>query len=278
MESVLSKIRAVYGNMGRGEKKIADYILKHPKDVIHLSISEMASVCGCGDATVFRFSKRLGYRGYQSLKIGIAQETVSFPDGGASITGEDSCFKIFEKRASEITKAMESTRRVLKPEEMDKAVKAIIGADHIALFGLGNSAPIALDAQHKFLRAGLNAAAYCDNHMQAIVASHLHSGDVAFGISHSGSSVDIVEALKLARKVGATTICITNYGQSPIVKVSDICLFTCAEETRYTILAMSSRVVQLNIIDAIYTYILYHSERAVKAVHETERALESKKY
>ena len=89
-------------------------------------------------------------------------------------------------------------------------------AGNIAIFGLGNSAPIALDAAHKLSRAGLNANAYSDNHMQAIIASHLKPGDAAIGISHSGSSKDIIEALRIARENGAATISVTNIGKSPI--------------------------------------------------------------
>jgi len=167
----------------------------------------------------------------------------------------------------------------LNPEDLENAAEKIYKANRIAIFGLGNSAAVAMDAQHKFLRAGLNAAAYCDNHLQAIAACHLKEGDIALGISHSGSSKDIVEALRLSRAAGAFTIGITNTGKSPIRKECDIVLFTASDETKYTILGMSSRIVQLAIISAIHAYlILRHSEKSVEAVHNTERALLSKKY
>ena len=66
-------IKALYPQMGRGEKRIADWILLHPHQIIGMSISELADVCGCGDATIVRFSRRLGLSGYQGLKIGVAQ-------------------------------------------------------------------------------------------------------------------------------------------------------------------------------------------------------------
>ena len=279
MTSILETIRALYGDMGRGEKKIADWILANPQDIINLSISELAAACGSGEATIFRFSKRLGLNGYQSLKISIAQETAVFPAGDVTIGPDDDCFSIFAKRSMDITTALENTKGVLSAEDLSKAADIVASANRIVIFGLGNSSSVALDAQHKFLRAGLNAAAYCDNHMQAIAACHLRPGDAAIGISHSGSSIDIVEALRLSRKAGAATICITNYGVSPITRVSDIKLFTKAEETKYTILAMSSRIAQLCIIDSIYTYIVFHSDAsAISAIQETERALQSKKY
>jgi len=115
--------------------------------------------------------------------------------------------------------------------------------------------------------------------MQAIIASHLKKGSVAIGISHSGHSSDIVDALRLCKVWGATTICITNHGDSPLVEASDICLFTKSEETKHSILAMSSRIAQLAIFDTIYSYIVLKSDKAsVQAIYNTEVTLKSKKF
>jgi len=115
--------------------------------------------------------------------------------------------------------------------------------------------------------------------MQALAASHMTDRDVALGISHSGSSRDIVEALQIAREQGAKTICITNYGKSPILKVSDVALFTASEETSTSILALSSRFAQLAIIDSLYVYIaMRRSEAGIAAIKKVERALNKKKY
>jgi len=168
---------------------------------------------------------------------------------------------------------------VLNNKSLESACEKISNAKRIVIFGLGNSASIALDASHKLLRAGCNAFAYSDNHMQVIVASHLTEEDVVIAISHSGSSKDIVDALKLAKETGATTITITNSGKSPIQKFSDIVLFTASDETKYNILALNSRIAQLSIINAIYFYLVYHkSEKALESIKETERSLLSKKY
>ena len=129
------------------------------------------------------------------------------------------------------------------------------------------------------MRAGLNAVAYTDNHMQVIAASHLTEKDIAIGISHSGSSKDIVDALKVAKEHGATTIAITNEGKSPILKQSDIVLSTSSDETKYNILALNSRIAQLAIIDTLYFYIVFNrSEDSFNSIKETEHSLHSKKY
>lgn len=115
--------------------------------------------------------------------------------------------------------------------------------------------------------------------MQVIVSSHLSPQDVVIGISHSGSSKDIVDAFKIAKESGATTIAITNNGKSPIQKVSDYILFTASDETKYNILALSSRIAQLAIINAIYFYLVYHkSDTVLESIKETERSLLNKKF
>lgn len=280
MNNIMLRIKTLYNDMGRGEKKIADWILEKQSEIIGLSISELAEKCGCGEATIVRFARRLGLVGYQELKISIAQETANAtPIVNQSITKNDTCFEIFSKLMNDIYSALEHTKKVLNNDNLETAAKKIVNARRIAIYGLGNSAAVVIDAQHKLLRAGLDASAYCDNHMQAIAASHLSSADVAIGISHSGSSRDVVEALKLSKDSGAATICITNFGKSPIIKHSDIALFTASEETKHNILGMNSRISQLAIIDSIYTYIiLQKNQEAIKAVQNTERALQSKKY
>lgn len=280
MESILLSIKEKYSQMGHSEKLIADWLMKNFSDMMNMSISQLADNCGCGEATIVRFSRRLGLSGYQELKLKIAQESANTAAGGVmGIEQNDTCYEIFKKRISDIHIALENTKSVLDPAEFEKAANALRTASRIVIFGLGNSASVAVDAQHKFLRAGLDAVAYCDNHMQAIAASHLHKGDVAIGISHSGASIDVVEALRTAKDTGALTICLTNFGNSPIQSVSDIVLNTRSDETKYSILAMSSRIAQLAIFDALYTYIVMNSNKAaVKAIKETETALQSKKY
>ena len=277
MKSIILQIRSRYDELGRGERKIADRILSDPYAILPLSITEFSQKAGCGAATVVRFSKRLGFTGYQQLKLSIAQEVSSLSAENEQSSSDESCYSIFSRKLRDALIALQETRFTLDPTLMDTAAKKIMNAKRIVIFGLGNSAAIAHDAQHKFLRIGLNAVACSDNHMQAIIASHLEEDCVAIGISHSGRSVDIVEALRLAHMNGASTICITNHDASPITEVSDICLYTKSDETENSILALSSRIAQLTIFDAIYTYIIANTASR-DAILRTETALKEKKY
>lgn len=279
MESLVHKIRFMYSQMGPGEKKIANFLLENHTNLISLSVSELAKKCDCGDATVVRFSRRLGFDGYQALKIAFAAELNSTSSISSEIKKSDSCFEIFRKRINDISIALWSTESVLDAKNLELAAHKIMSAVRIVIFGLGNSAAIAQDAAHKFLRLGLNVQSCSDNHMQAIIASHLERGSVAIGISHSGASRDTIDALRLAKASGATTVCVTNYSDSPIVKESDIALYTKSDETAHSILAMSSRIAQLAIFDAIYTYIVINKDKAsLNAIYNTEYSLLAKKY
>lgn len=278
MKKTSLKIKAIYEDLSKAEKKIADWIFANPGEILALSIVELAEQCKCSEATIVRFSKRLGFTGYQELKISLAQE-----DKGtvfnANMSPDDSVFEIYEKVCNDIYCSLEGTKNILDRDALEATAKAIMSAGKIIVIGLGNSASVALDASHKLLRAGYNAVSYTDNHMQVIAASHLKKGDVAIAISHSGSSKDVVDALAVAKEHGAITISITNKGRSPIQKCSDIVLHTSSEETQYNILALNSRIAQLSIIDALYFYIVYQqSEKALESIKDTENSLKTKKY
>ncbi len=272
-------MHSLYSEMGKAEKRLADFILADPQNVIGMSISDMANNCNCGVSTVVRFSRRLGFNGYQGLKVRRAAELGSVSTVNAKILPDDSCIEIFNKLIDDIYLSLKNTSAVLDKEKLEECAKMLTDKKRIVIFGLGNSASIALDFAHKLLRVGLNAQVCSDNHIQAIIASHLDRDSVAIGISHSGSSKDIVEALELAKIGGAKTVAITNYGNSPIVEKSDITLFTSANETKHSILALNSRIAQLAIIDAVYSYIVIHSSKsALQAIYNTEYSLQKKKY
>ncbi len=278
MDKISLNIKLLYNEMGKAEKQIADWINDNPGKIISLSIVELAELCKCSEATIVRFSKRLGLSGYQELKISLAAE-----NGGSHIsthiTSDDNAYQIYEKVCNDIYLSLEKTKKSLKKDSIELAAEKICGANKVIIFGLGNSASVATDASHKFLRAGINAVSYSDNHMQVIAASHLTSNDVVIGISHSGSSKDIVDALKTAKEHGASTIAITNTGKSPILKQSDIVLATSSDETQYNILALNSRIAQLAIIDSLYFYIVFkRSPETLDSIKETEHSLLSKKY
>ena len=276
MNRTLLQAQLLYNDMGRSEKKVADWLFSHSGEVLPYSISDLASKCNSSEATIVRFSRRLGYSGYQDLKIVLAKESekkVITP----TITEGDDCYEIFEKVCNDAYMSLERTKKTLSPEAMSKAAKAISNAGRVVLIGLGSSAAVADDASNKFLRAGCNSSAYSDTHMQAIAVSHLRAGDVVIGISQSGASRDIVDCLKTARNHGATTISITSRERSPITRQSDISLITDTEETRHSALGLNSHLSRLVVIDSLCYKIVYENSVRAFNVGESENELASKR-
>ena len=276
MNRTLLQAQLMYNDMGKSEKKVADWLFSHSGEILPYSISDLASKCDSSEATIVRFSKRLGCAGYQELKIVLAQEhekKVIAP----TITGADDCYSIFEKVCNDAYMSLERTKRTLSADAMTRAARAIAESRRVVLIGLGTSASVAEDASNKFLRAGCNSSAYSDTHMQAIAVSQLRTGDTLIGISQSGSSKDIVEAMKAGKAHGATTISITSKERSPIARQSDILLLTDTEEIRHSTLGLNSHISRLVVIDALCYKIVYENSSRAFSIGESEAELQSKR-
>ena len=152
-------------------------------------------------------------------------------------------------------------------------------ATRIDFYGSGGSSAIALDAYHKFLRTGINCCAHSDGHQQIISAALLKPGQAAIGISHSGSNKDVIEALKIAKANGATTIAITNHYKSPLTKEADYVLYTTSRETFFRSEALASRLVQLSLIDVLHVAVsLRKQEETLHNLQKIREAISIKRY
>lgn len=276
MGKIILDLKIQYETFSKSEKKIADYIMEHPDDVLPMYITELAEHSGSSEATIVRFCRKLGFDGYQQFKLALAK-TADIRPVSENITSNDSAYGILSKVCEDIYCSLEKTMQTIDENALQCCCEKLLMANKILIFGLGNSASVALDACHKMFRLGLNAIAYTDNHMQAIAASHADKQSVIIGISHSGHSRDIVQALQTAKDRGATTISLTSEKKSPIVKVSDVVLYTVSDETNYRILGLSSRIAQLAIIDTIYSYLVCHLENSEERIAKTESSLKPKK-
>ncbi|RFU62432.1 MurR/RpiR family transcriptional regulator [Peribacillus glennii] len=256
-QNCLGKIRSYYARFSEKEKKIADYILKNPEAIIHSTINEVAEDLHVADATVFRFCKRIGFKGYQAMKIALASEIMTpIQQIHEQITEQDSEKTVAEKIFKSNSRSLENTLEILDPEALKKAVSMLIYAKRVEFYGTGGSSVIAMDAYHKFLRTGIQTFAFIDSHFQLMAASQLTPGDVAVVISHSGTNKDTMRILNQASETGAKTIGITSFPKSPLSQKVDVALITSSEETEYRSEALASRISQLSLIDALYVNVM----------------------
>lgn len=261
-------------------QKAAQFILNAPRETINLTITELAVRASVSEASIVRFAQSLGYSGFHALKIGLAEDIVS----PTFLVHED--VKPDDGPASAVQKAMtagmrslEDTVRILDIPVLEAAIQALCSARNIELFASGNSVPLAMDLNFRLTKIGLRSRFSIDPTVQEMYASLTSAEDVAVGISHTGSSIDTVHALELAKQRGARTICITNHSDSPLTRHSDFCLFTSTRVSHFREETMASNLATLALTEALYVGIcVQRSDASAQAVSKTMRATQHRKY
>ncbi len=258
--SSILKIKNLQSSFTDSENKIAKYILEHGIEVCNLTAEELANTTNTSPASIIRFSKKVGYSGFQELKIAIAKDTEkdNFNENKIyeAITCKDSTTEIIEKIALENIKAIKDTIKLLDKDSIDKATNVMINADKINLFGVGSSSLVAADLQYKLVRINMPAVLHEDYHLQLVSASNMNEKSVAIAISHSGKTKETYKALEIAKKAGAKTISITKFGNNPISDMADINIYTSEIETKLRMGAIASRIAQLTVIDILFVNII----------------------
>lgn len=254
----LIKIRAAYNQFTKAEKKVADYILQNPKEVLFMSITDLAEVCDVGDTSVFRFCKTMELKGYQEFKMmlslslheGDGKDTDRF---AGNIGLEDSFAELAQKVLNTNVKALTETYSLLNEETFLSAIDCLHEAEKICFFGVGASLLTALKATNKFLR--IEPKVYCmqDSHMQAMVASVMTKQDVAILFSYSGATKDTIHVAEVAKKAGAKIICVTRFVKSPLTSYADLVLLCGANEGPLQGGSTSAEISQLFLIDLLYS-------------------------
>jgi len=277
--AVMIKIRALYDTLKSAERKLVDYLLESPVDVKDSTIVEMAKRAGCSEATIVRLSKKLGFEGFPELKAAFGSE-----DGFSrrfeyeEITNSDDTLTVVKKVFEATRDALNDTHDLVVAADFERAVQALLGASRIVFAGLGDAGVVAQEACQRFLRIGVNCSVSEDPDLQLIFAEHLSKGDIFFAISHTGRSRTVLDALRRARKAGATILLITNYPVSPLAKNADVVLLTAAFSRHLTGEVISKRVAELCIIESLYiSYLIRRGDSALEKLARSNDAVKINK-
>jgi len=275
---VRTMIRSKYASLSKSHQRIADYILNHSADVMYLSITELAERVQVGEATISRFCWILDLKGFQDLKLNLAQEN-AFQVGLTRVIheepGVDSLTRVIAQR---ITRVVENTIQTIDEAQIERACELLAAARKIDFYGVASSGAMAVDASQMFLGIGKLTTAYTDPHIQVMSAALLTNQDVAVAFSHSGSTKDTVTALRRARMSGAFTISITSFARSPITQVSDLVLLASVGET-VVITSIYSKIGELIVMERLYAgCVMKMKEAAETATQKITEAVMDKIY
>ena len=261
---IVKQITAGYGDLRKSEKRAADYILRHMELAAGLSIDRLAKAADVSQPTVLRMLRSLGFSGYKDFKYRLVSEMAQSeaesqgaaePMFGYTLRKQDTLEEIPSYMTATAAGMMEETLKNLSVRTYRKAVESIRKARLIDIYSVENSGVAAQDLLAKLLYLGLPCRYFSDAYYQRISAGSLTGEDVAVGISYSGASKDTVDAVRTAKRSGATTIVITNFHDSPISRYADILICTSQEQFIYGN-AIYSRMTQLLIVDMIYMGII----------------------
>ena len=276
------QIKLKYNTFTAAHKKLADFIISNPEFVLNQSISEVAAACDVGDATISRFCKVLGFKGYHDFKLSIVkhlQEEEQDGPGGNSITNEDSVLSVVQSILAQNIKTLNETSNLIKEADIMQAVDFLSHANRIMFFGVGSSFAAALEGYNKFMRITPNVCINMETHMQYVAASLMDENDVAVVISYSGSTKEVVEIARTAKARGAKIICITRYLKSPLTNYSDVSLLCSSNERNVHGNSLSMELAQIFLLDILYTeFFRQNHEKSQKNKEDSSAILSDKLY
>jgi DNA-binding MurR/RpiR family transcriptional regulator len=282
--SVLIRVRGAMPSLRPAEQRVGEAVLADPAAISESSITAVARQCMTSETTVLRFCRAIGLGGYPELRIALARaaqreetDQNARPPVNGPIGEGDSVADVVAKISYADSRAVEETGAALDVAALTAAIDAVSAAGRIDVYGIGASALVAHDLHQKLHRLGLISFSWADPHLALTSAAVLEAGDVAIGISHTGTTIDTVDALRVARQHGATTIAVTNFAKSPITAEADVVLTTAARETTFRSGAMASRIAQLALIDCLFTGVAQRSyDHAIDALETTYAAVSSR--
>lgn len=273
-------ITSIFQSLTKSEQKVAEVVRSHLKQAVYWSVSDLAEHAEVGETTVIRFCRKLGYRGYQDFKLAVAQNgTEAARQEFGEVEDTDSAYVLAQKVTAENSATLQNTLSLVDPDAMEESAREVIASNKVYLFGVGASGVMAQQAQYRFMRLGFNAESASDSHVIAMNCALVKKGDVVIGISTSGSTKDLVDAIEIAKRNGAFIICITNHMKSPITKYGDVALLTSGVEDPLHGGAFSSLISQMHVLDMLTRFIeRQYKEHSLAALQKTAKAVSDKLY
>lgn len=278
--SCLLEIQNRYQILTPTEKRIADYIRANGREVVHMSVQELAERTQAAKSAILRCCKSLGFAGFPDLKISLAADLSKNRQMNFSpyILPEDGLDGMLEKVFSANVKALHDTLEWVDREMIGRLVEALDKTGTVWIYGVGASAALSSEFWYRMTQVGKNAHCLTDVLHMKLSELNVREGDAAIGVSHSGRTACVVEALERARARGAVTACITGHSDSPLTKASDLPVAITAEEIKYPIYAISARIAHISVMDVISMALSSRKYEEMQGRYQKLKAMEEELY
>lgn len=274
-KSVLNQICTLYDSFFETEKKIGDYIIKNPKDIVDVTVGELAVKCQVSEASISRFCKKIGLKGFHHLKISIAKELVNRDDNeeysnDISIDNKEQSLKsILANKIAELTQ----TVSMMDTDNLDEILNKINNAGSVLFAAVGNTIPVAMDGAYKLNQIGIPAISTPVLETQLAYSYNLTADDVVIAISNSGESTGVINIIEAAKQNKAITISITNHYNSSIAKLSEYHITTASLEKMLFDEYCFSRVSATMVTEILYLFLTSMRKDAYKSIMQHEKSI-----
>lgn len=276
--AVLQKITLIQGRLRSAEQAIADYVLANPQHIRQLSSQELAQVVGVSQATVVRFTQKLGYKGYPDFKFAVTDSLHTLNDEQpvklhGDISLADSYHAMAAKLLAGKIEVLTNTLSANDQQSMEQVCQALLQARRIMLTGKGASFLVAQDFCLKLRKLGMSAIAESDNHIQLADLAHYNAKDRLFVISESGETPEMVAITQFARQQKLQVISLTGFVPNTIAKLSELNLKTMANESAARLSSILSRNAQELVIDLLFILLTQSSVKGRKMLAASNQAV-----
>ncbi len=264
--SCLARLRNAIQGRPSVRRKIARFVLQAPLRATCLSMQGLAEACGTSAAAVYRLCRDLGYEGYRQFQMDLAASAAKSDDITLVEIGQGASPKTIVQRVFECHRqSLIDTQRMLDTRVLTRLARLIQCSRRVFLLGFGGSSLAARRAADALLDLGLTAVAVLDPCAEILATQNVGPGDVVIGISHSGATAPVIEAIKVARRRGACAVALTNHARSPLALASKFRLVTAMHEHRVNAAVSCPVPAQYCVLASLYFILAsWHESKAIK--------------
>ena len=257
--SILKQLEEPNFKATKSDRVLIEYIKENIEDVVYKPISQISKESGIGEATITRFSKKMGYSGLHDFKVTLSREISGLKNRNIinkSIENDEGVMESARKLFDSNIRILENTFNIIDGNDIEKATDMIINAKKVFFIGIGYSGMTAEDSNYKFSRIGFNCMSLDSSHDMIMMAALMDEDDVVVAISHSGETDETVKAVSIAKANGARVISVTEDRSSRLRDVSDVSLRYFSGESILETGSISSKLAQFFVIDLVYTQVV----------------------
>lgn len=247
-------------NFSNNEQIIADYILKHPYEILDMNTKQLCQKCYVSSGTIYRLCEKLDLSGFSELKVKISNSIHDYQrddenfDFDFPVKESQTHYEIIQKLKEDYEKTLVSTVDIFQLEQLKYVVNAMKRAKYIDVYTSAGNIYFAENFKFQMKEIGVEVNVPFEEYQQRLYAASSDNTHLAIVISFGGRGILIETILKILNETKTPILLISSYEYQ--IKNAEIAyrLYISSYENHYKkISSFSTRLSILYILDVLYT-------------------------